>query len=644
MIAFSGVAGVYALLTGILVLIGWWWNVDLLKRVFPGMISMNPITALGFMMGGISLWLQSGRKNGPFAMILAAAVALVGLWFCGCYLFGGDPVIDTSLFSTKLDDGEPVDINRMAPNTGAGMLLLGIGLLTMDRRPIRGIRLTELAAAFTGMIGLLALVGYFYQVDWLYGVKLHVPMAIHTAGSFMIIAVGLAFARPDDGMMKVVTGSGTGGVLARRLLPAVTILFVIAGALRILGERKDFYDTEAGVVVYTVLGIGIFGMFVMWTAKQMLQSDLERQRVEDDRERFFELSVDMLGVAGMDGYFTQINPSFSRTLGREPSEILSRPFMDFVHPDDVAATEREMEKLGQGEATLHFENRYLCGDGTWKWLQWSTRPYLEDGLLYAVARDVTRKKQDEENMQMINRELTEKTLMLEALNRELESFSYSVSHDLRAPLRGISGFSQALEEHCADALDPIAKGHLMRVRNAAARMGELIDDLLELSRLSRAELTAADVDLSVMAHELLGLYRQDEPARIVDTMIAPGIRVRGDAALLRVMLDNVLGNAWKFTSKNPRGRIEMDAVPRNGRLACTVRDNGVGFDMRYAHKLFGAFQRLHSQAEFKGTGIGLATVERIVHRHGGSVSATGVVGQGASIEFLLDAAGPCHET
>jgi PAS domain S-box-containing protein len=414
-------------------------------------------------------------------------------------------------------------------------------------------------------------------------------------------------------------------------------VFVIAGALRIVGERKDFYQAEAGVVIYTVLGIGIFGMFVLWTAKQMLHSDLERQRVEDDRERFFELSLDMLGVAGMDGYFTQINPAFARTLGREPAEILSRPFMDFVHPDDVLRTETEMEKLGRGESTLHFENRYQCGDGTWKWLEWSTRPYLEEGFLYAVARDVSKKKRDEEGMKLLNEELMEKTVMLEALNRELESFSYSVSHDLRAPLRSIAGFALALEDHCGDSLDPIAKGHLQRVRNAAGRMGELIDDLLDLSRLSRTELKATDVDLSAMSLELLQQYQQNEPARNVETVVSPGIRVRGDVALLRVLLDNLLGNAWKFTSKNPAARIELDAVTRDGRVTCSVKDNGVGFDMRYAHKLFGAFQRLHAQTEFKGTGIGLATVERIVRRHGGSATAVGVVGQGAVIEFILDA-------
>ena len=199
------------------------------------------------------------------------------------------------------------------------------------------------------------------------------------------------------------------------------------------------------------------------------------------------------------------------------------------------------------------------------------------------------------------------------------------------------GFAQALETHAAGALDAKAQGYLQRVQHAAERMGQLIDDLLKLSRLTRAEMKMETVDLGLIAKSLVAGYRSAEPRREIEIIIVPNLWVRGDAALLRILLDNLIGNAWKFTSKNSAARIEIGCLPEpSGKLFCFVRDNGVGFDNRYAHKLFGAFQRLHSQVEFPGTGIGLATVHRIVRRHGGQVRAEGEINRGATFGFTLE--------
>ncbi|MHB1300356.1 MAG: sensor histidine kinase [Burkholderiales bacterium] len=229
----------------------------------------------------------------------------------------------------------------------------------------------------------------------------------------------------------------------------------------------------------------------------------------------------------------------------------------------------------------------------------------------------------------------QRTQALEAANRELEAFSYSVSHDLRAPLRAIDGFSLALVEDYGDKLDDAAKGYLQRVRGGAQKMGGLIDDMLQLSRVTRAELHYAVVDLSAMAEQIvLGLGTQD-PRREVQVSIAPGLVVSGDAGLLGIMLQNLLGNAWKFTKGKREARIEFDSRMEHGERIFFIRDNGAGFDMRYVSKLFGAFQRLHTEDEFPGTGIGLATVQRIINRHGGRVWAEGEVGVGACFYFVL---------
>jgi signal transduction histidine kinase len=231
--------------------------------------------------------------------------------------------------------------------------------------------------------------------------------------------------------------------------------------------------------------------------------------------------------------------------------------------------------------------------------------------------------------------LTKRTIELEAANRELEAFAYSVSHDLRAPLRSINGFSQALQEDYSDKLDAEGKDSLERIVAATWRMGQLIDDLLNLSRMTRIEMIYGKVNLSENARKIAGKLKDAEPQRLVEFIIAEDLIVYGDERLLRVALENLLGNAWKFTEKQSRAEIEFGVSALDGRTAYFVRDNGAGFDMAYADKLFNPFQRLHSVSQFPGTGIGLATVKRIVNRHGGQVRAEGEVGKGATIYFTL---------
>lgn len=237
----------------------------------------------------------------------------------------------------------------------------------------------------------------------------------------------------------------------------------------------------------------------------------------------------------------------------------------------------------------------------------------------------------------LERRVAERTAQLEAANKELEAFSYSVSHDLRAPLRSIDGFSQALLEDYADKLDEEGKKDLQRVRAATQRMGDLIDDMLNLSRVTRKEMRLETVDLSAMAQTIAAELRRSQPGRKVEFVIAEGMVTDGDGGLLKVALENLLGNAWKFSGKRCPARIDFGITPGDGDAAYFVRDNGAGFDMAYADKLFGAFQRLHDQNEFSGTGIGLATVRRIVDRHGGQVWAEGEVEKGATFYFTLNA-------
>lgn len=260
----------------------------------------------------------------------------------------------------------------------------------------------------------------------------------------------------------------------------------------------------------------------------------------------------------------------------------------------------------------------------------------QDRELRAHATDLERRVEARTaDLAAANDSLRQQTAELQVANAELDAFAYSVSHDLRAPLRSIDGFSQVVLEDYADELDEAGRDALSRVRAASQRMGALIDDLLRLSRISRAPMKPERVDVSALATDIVAEIRKASPQRSVDVRIEPGLEAKADRRLLEVALDNLIRNAWKYTGKQPEPRIEIGTARTNGTGAFMIRDNGAGFDMAYADKLFGAFQRLHTQEEFEGTGVGLATVRRIIHRHGGEIWAEAAVGEGATFYFNL---------
>jgi PAS domain S-box-containing protein len=419
----------------------------------------------------------------------------------------------------------------------------------------------------------------------------------------------------------------------------------------LVGLHKDGHEVpvEIGLTPYeSSEGLFTLALIVDITGRKQAEAALQRVNEELEiqvQERTAALSQanallqmlldympDHIYFKDAQSRFIRNSKSQAKALGlTDSAEAIGKSDFDFF-PHAQLSYEIEQEIIRSGRPLVDQEERVVWPDGKETWVSTTKMPLVDQaGQIigtFGISRDITERKRSETALQKAK-------LELEAANRELEAFSYSVSHDLRAPLRTIDGFSQALLEDYGKQLPEEAQGHLARVRSAAQRMAGLIDDLLNLSRVTRSQMRLVPVNLSELAQGIATELQRTHRERNVNFSITPNLKTRGDPNLLQVVLVNFLNNAWKFTSKQEQAEIQFGSRDENGETIYFVRDNGAGFDMAYAGKLFGAFQRLHGMTEFPGTGIGLATVQRIIHRHGGRVWAEAEVDQGATFFFTL---------
>ncbi|QWV94499.1 PAS domain S-box protein [Geomonas oryzisoli] len=372
------------------------------------------------------------------------------------------------------------------------------------------------------------------------------------------------------------------------------------------------------------------------------QSAAARRESEERQEIFIKHAPAALAMFDRHMRYLHVSLRWIRDYGLEGREIIGRSHYD-IFPE-IPPEWREFHRRGlAGEVVRADADRFVRADGSVQWVRWEIRPWRQaDGTIGGIvlfSEDITGLKKAQEEIESLNTDLERRvelrTAELKAANQELDAFAYAVSHDLRAPLRAMIGFSEALREDCAAQLSEEGLDHLQEIQTAGYRMGELVDGLLVLSRSLRSTLECRSVDVTALAQRLMKDLERQEPGRKVQWQIDDGLEVNGDPRMVEMLLTNLLSNAWKYSASTETGRIRVCAELRDGRTFIAVADNGAGFDMRHAERLFKPFQRLHRQDEFPGIGIGLATVQRIVNRHGGTIAADGEPGNGATFRFWL---------
>nr|WKN38716.1 ATP-binding protein [Tunicatimonas sp. TK19036] len=510
------------IVVAILVLLGWSVNLDLLKRVLPGVVAMNPLTATLFLFSGSAFFLLSSARTSYHitGYILITLVVLAALTKLIEYALGVEGGIDTILFSRQLEADRIGNIsNSMAINTAFCYLLFGCALWLAHRPTQWEQNLAIYFALGNLFIVLLSIIGYIYVVDFFYAILAQVPMALHTAINFLLLSLALLFAYPNRGVISDLVSPLAGGVLARRLIPPIFLIPIMLGAIILLGEWQKFYGLDFGIAFFC-LGVILLFLPIVWRAVNLLN---------------------------------------------------------------------------------HF--------------------------------DAAREKADTA-LREANQGLATRSAQLEATNHELESFSYSVSHDLRAPLRAISGYSELFQEDYETQLDDSGKQMLKTINSNAEKMGRLIDDLLRFSKIGRSGLKPIPLDMEKLANDTFQeLTMANQQPIAID--IQPMPMARGDYTLIALLYQNLISNAIKYSSKKKHPQIQIGVNIQEGMVIYFVKDNGAGFDMRHYNKLFGVFHRLHKGTDFEGTGVGLAIAHKIVLAHDGKIWAEGMEGEGATFYFTL---------
>lgn len=671
-------------LIGALALVGWVFDVGALRHILPGAVDMKTSTALCLLLSGFSLGLLSEETPATtptnwrkyLGRAGAVAVFLIGSLTLSQYLFGWSLGIDQLLAREAKGAFGTLFPKRMAPTSALNFVLIGAALLLLNRPSRRSFDISQALTLTAALIALPALVGYLYRVMSFYGIAQFTQMALPTALAFIVLCAGLLCARPSHGVAQVVSGDTIGGDFARLMLPLMVALPLGIGWLQLHGEQANFFDSRFATALRTSVDMVIYATLIWRAALWLHRRDAERERTQESlrqahdeleervRERTQELTrandilreseekyrsitqatSDAVLIADSQGKIVSWNNGARAIFGFEEAEIKGRSLTLLMPEEFQDAHQGGLERVSQGGERRVNGMVEVVGqrkDGSEFPLElalgvWET----SHGNFYSgIMRDISKRKQVEEERNIY-------ALRLERSNRELQNFASVASHDLQEPLRKVRAFGDRLQEECAQELSEDGRYYLERMQDAAMRMSTLINDLLAYSRITTKAQPFTPVDLSTIAHEVLEdlqIAIEESGARIE---VGELPTIEADALQMRQLMQNLLGNALKFRRPDepPFVQVSSKIVTEDNLLALTVRDNGIGFDLRYLARIFGIFQRLHGRKEYEGSGIGLSICRKIAERHGGDITAQSAPNQGATFVVTLPLRHPEGDT
>lgn len=620
------------LLISLLAIAGWQLNLESLRRPVQGTVAINPLTAILFLLFSIAftamLNKEKSRNYTAVSVSIASLIIVSGVLRLVSIFGNWNWSVDQSFYSAELSDAEQAGFPAMmTASIALCFLLTGLSLLIFNLKNERLYKVSQLLAVFILFTGLFALTGYLYRVPEIYRLNPFLSMAIHSSVSFIFIALALLCAHPATGLMKEFTNGYSGSVLAQKLVPAAIGLPIILGFLRLFGHWRQWFSTEFGVIIL-VMSIILIILGLTWYITVLLNKrDKTKQLIEKKFELLLQSAPDAMIISNTKGIIELINNQTEKLFGYTKEEMIGMPVESLVPKDSrkkhvhhrhAYHADPKIRSMGAG-----LELFAVRKDGTQFPVEISLSPIItEQGQIVSSSiRDITDRKDLQDQ--------------LRKSNEEMSAFTYSVSHDLRAPLRSVIGFTSILEEDYGNKLDEEAKRITATIKNSAVRMGHLIDDLLAFSRMGRQQLVKTEIDTNKMLEDCINEIVQQQKPIAISWKIDDLPQVLADHTTLKQVWINLLSNAIKYSSPRPSPEVVIGSYSEENNYVFFIRDNGVGFDSAYTHKLFKVFQRLHDADEFEGTGVGLALVDKIISRHGGRVWAESKLNEGACFYFSL---------
>lgn len=728
------IASTFTILVAIMVLVGWIFDADTLKSLSPSFVSMKPNTALCFIVLGCSLlFSQIYPKNKTLLsvtrvfILLAIILSLVSL---SEYLFRWNAGVDELIFKDTSLAVNNIFPGRMAFSTSVCFILLGFALFFSDS-PIKSLTyISQILPFATGLLSLMPILGYMYDVNKLVSLAFYSNIALHTAITILILSIGTICIRHQSGFLSIVAADGPGGYMARRLLPLTVIIPVLFIWIRLLVNSEESKSGSFDVIIISFFYISIFALFIWKIARSVNSIDSERVKAQNilkterklvennnalsyevleilnrytDTEEMIRSVIDTIKKrTGIESIAIRINDGddfpYYHTSGFSEVFVKAEKYLCTYDKDGNVLRDNNNEPLlecmcgnilcGRVDTSKSFftEGGSFRSNNTTQLLATTTNadrmartrnrcnsegyesvaliplrsgneiigllqlndhrtnvfdeniiPFFErlgSGIGIAIMRNYAQNEIKNLNVDLEKR-VAERTEQLLDSNKELESFAYSVSHDLRAPLRHVIGFADILQDELGENVKPEITRISSTIRASAYKMSKLIDELLSYSRLGRTTLRTTKIALNPIIEEVITEAGDIIGDRRITWKIKGCPDITADLTLIKLVLQNLINNAIKFTGKREDPIIEINYSESENEHIFYVKDNGAGFNMEYSGKLFGVFQRLHSTEDFEGTGIGLASVRRIIKRHNGRVWAEGLENAGATFYFSL---------